>query len=145
MQVTKGTWRMREHCVPGALSSSHAREPGNEARAAWDPITYSFSALLGVLSPLCAQAPVTVFWQEPKPMNRDRGLLPPVYDTLIRTHPPPDILLPCLASLFIVIVFFLSFPPGNCAPFSAHFWLFLCFIPAVPLLVFIATDAWGLV
>ena len=28
--------------------------------------------------------------QEPKPMNRDRGLLPPVYDSLIRTHPPPD-------------------------------------------------------
>ena len=25
--------------------------------------------------------------QEPNPMNRDRGLLPPVYD---RTHPPPD-------------------------------------------------------
>ena len=32
MQVTKGTWRMREQCVPGSLSSSHAREPGNEAR-----------------------------------------------------------------------------------------------------------------
>ena len=31
MQVTKGTWRMREQCVPGSLSSSHAREPGNEA------------------------------------------------------------------------------------------------------------------
>ena len=31
--------------------------------------------------------------QEPRPMNRDRGLLPPVYDTLVRTHPPPDILL----------------------------------------------------
>ena len=28
--------------------------------------------------------------QEPKPMNRDRGLLPPVYDSLIRTHPPLD-------------------------------------------------------
>ena len=28
--------------------------------------------------------------QEPNPMNRDRGLLPPVYDSLIRTHPPPD-------------------------------------------------------
>ena len=26
--------------------------------------------------------------QEPKPMNRDRGLLPPVYDSLIRTNPP---------------------------------------------------------
>ena len=33
MQVTKGTWRMREQCVPGSLSSSHAREPGNEASA----------------------------------------------------------------------------------------------------------------
>ena len=32
MQVTKGAWRMREHCVPGSLSSSSAREPGNEAR-----------------------------------------------------------------------------------------------------------------
>ena len=34
MQVTKGTWRMREQCVPGSLSlsSSHAREPGNEAK-----------------------------------------------------------------------------------------------------------------
>ena len=26
-----GTWRMREQCVPGSLSSSHAQEPGNEA------------------------------------------------------------------------------------------------------------------
>ena len=33
MQVTKGTWRMREQCVPGSLSSSPAREPGNEARS----------------------------------------------------------------------------------------------------------------
>ena len=32
MQVTKGTWRMREQCVPGSLSSAHAQEPGNEAR-----------------------------------------------------------------------------------------------------------------
>ena len=31
MQVTKGTWRMREQCVPGPLSFSPAREPGNEA------------------------------------------------------------------------------------------------------------------
>ena len=31
MQVTKGTWRMREQCVPGSLSSSPTREPGNEA------------------------------------------------------------------------------------------------------------------
>ena len=34
MQVTKGTWCMREQCVPGSLSSSPAREPGNEAKAA---------------------------------------------------------------------------------------------------------------
>ena len=34
MQVTKGTWRIREQCVPGSLSSSHAWEPGNEAREA---------------------------------------------------------------------------------------------------------------
>ena len=31
MQVTKGTWRIREQYVPGSLSSSPAREPGNEA------------------------------------------------------------------------------------------------------------------
>ena len=31
MQVTKGTWHMCEQCVPGSLSSSPAREPGNEA------------------------------------------------------------------------------------------------------------------
>jgi len=31
MQVTKGTWRMREQRVPGSLSSSHAQEPGNKA------------------------------------------------------------------------------------------------------------------
>ena len=36
MQVTKGTWRMREHCVPGFLSSSPAQEPGNEASVAYD-------------------------------------------------------------------------------------------------------------
>ena len=35
MQVTKGTWGMREQCVPGSLSSSRspAQEPGNEASA----------------------------------------------------------------------------------------------------------------
>ena len=33
MQVTKGTWRMRKQCVPGSLSSSPAREPGNEAKS----------------------------------------------------------------------------------------------------------------
>ena len=32
MQVTKGTWHMCEQCVPGSLSSSLAREPGNEAK-----------------------------------------------------------------------------------------------------------------
>ena len=31
MQVTKETWCFREQCVPGSLSSSPAREPGNEA------------------------------------------------------------------------------------------------------------------
>ena len=31
MQVTKGTWRMREQCVPGSVSSSPAQEPGNKA------------------------------------------------------------------------------------------------------------------
>ena len=31
MQVTKGTWRMHEQCVPGSLSSSPAQQPGNEA------------------------------------------------------------------------------------------------------------------
>ena len=40
----------------------------------------------------------------------------------------------------VVIVFFFSFSPGNCTPFSAHFRLFLRFIPALPLLVLIATD-----
>ena len=33
MQVTKGTWRMREQCVPGSLSSSPAQETGNESRS----------------------------------------------------------------------------------------------------------------
>ena len=37
MQVTKGTWRMCEQCVPGSLSSSPAREPGNEASQAPEP------------------------------------------------------------------------------------------------------------
>ena len=31
MQVTKGTWRMHEQCVPGSLSSAYTQEPGNEA------------------------------------------------------------------------------------------------------------------
>ena len=34
MQVTKGTWHMREQCVPGPPSSSPTQEPGNEARLA---------------------------------------------------------------------------------------------------------------
>ena len=37
MQVTKGTWRMCEQCVPGSLSPSPAQEPGNEARQAPEP------------------------------------------------------------------------------------------------------------
>ena len=36
MQVTIGTWRMREQCVPGSLSSSPAQEPGNEARLSYN-------------------------------------------------------------------------------------------------------------
>ena len=32
MQVTKGTWRMREQSVPGSFSSSPAQEPGNKGR-----------------------------------------------------------------------------------------------------------------
>ena len=43
MQVTKGTWRMREQCVPGSLSSSYAREPGNEASMKWNLQTLSHS------------------------------------------------------------------------------------------------------
>ena len=34
MQATKVTWRMRKQCVSGLLSSSPAREPGNEANTA---------------------------------------------------------------------------------------------------------------
>ena len=40
MQVTKGTWHMREQCVPGSLSSSPAREPGNEAKYNYVYIVY---------------------------------------------------------------------------------------------------------
>ena len=32
IQDTKGTWLMREQCVPGSLFSSPAQEPGNEAK-----------------------------------------------------------------------------------------------------------------
>ena len=45
MQVTKGTWRMREQCVPGSLSSSPAQEPGNEAS-----ITCAFTKVLHALN-----------------------------------------------------------------------------------------------
>ena len=38
MQVTKETWHMREQCVPGSLSSSPAREPGNEAISSPDRV-----------------------------------------------------------------------------------------------------------
>ena len=31
MQVTKGTRRMHEQCVPGSVCSSPAQEPGNNA------------------------------------------------------------------------------------------------------------------
>ena len=37
-------------------------------------------------------------------------------------------------------VLVLLLPTRDLYPFSAHFWLFLCFIPAVPLLVIIATE-----
>ena len=45
MQVTKGTWCIREQCVPGSLSSSPAREPGNEAICAFALYTGSASGL----------------------------------------------------------------------------------------------------
>ena len=35
MQVTKGTRRMREQCVPGSLSSSPTQDPGSEAIAVY--------------------------------------------------------------------------------------------------------------
>ena len=41
MQVTKGTWRMREQCGPGSLSSSPAQEPGNEARVMFVFVQFS--------------------------------------------------------------------------------------------------------
>ena len=44
MQVTKGTWRMREQCVPGYLSSSPAQEPGNEASTSRAPALEMHSA-----------------------------------------------------------------------------------------------------
>ena len=31
MQVTKGTWRMQEHCVPRLCFLLPTREPGNKA------------------------------------------------------------------------------------------------------------------
>ena len=43
MQVTKETWRMREQCVPGSLSSSPAQEPGNETIVIVDRHCYSAS------------------------------------------------------------------------------------------------------
>ena len=44
MQVTKGTWRMHEQCVPGSLSSSPTPEPGNEAN---HPPAWSRSMIVG--------------------------------------------------------------------------------------------------
>ena len=32
MEVTKRTGRIRKQCMPGSLSSSPAREPGNKAK-----------------------------------------------------------------------------------------------------------------
>ena len=54
---------------------------GHITRAAWNPINYMYR---------CQTLEAWHIRQEPKPMNRDRGLLPPVYDSLIRTHPPSD-------------------------------------------------------
>ena len=45
MEVTKETWRMREQCVPGSLSSSPAQEPGNEAIPSHACSTCNFAKL----------------------------------------------------------------------------------------------------
>ena len=44
MQISKGTWCMREQCVPGSLSSSPAQEPGNKATTT--PDSHSVTARL---------------------------------------------------------------------------------------------------
>ena len=54
MQVTKGTWCMREQCVPGSLSSSPAQEPGNEANVEHEvAIAGKGAFLLGFLIEYC--------------------------------------------------------------------------------------------
>ena len=50
MQVTKGTWHMREQCVPGSLSSSPAQEPGNEASVKLQ-YTYLYNYDMGIQWP----------------------------------------------------------------------------------------------
>ena len=52
MQVTKETWRMREQCVPGSLSSSPAREPGNEASVHPVDVCCCFSADTPYVTPI---------------------------------------------------------------------------------------------
>ena len=53
MQVTKGTWRMREQCVPGSLSSSPAQEPGNEARDVVAPQSESSNQVFRMHNYMC--------------------------------------------------------------------------------------------
>ena len=50
MQVTKGTWRMREQCVPGSLFSSPAQEPGNKANHSVAVISNTDSSILPNIS-----------------------------------------------------------------------------------------------
>ena len=87
-------------------------------------------------------SPNTEAWhirQEPNPMNRDRGLLPPVYDSFIRTHPPPDFNVDNVALSSLIVHFHcLSFSSRQGIVFTSG--CFYVFIPAAPLLVLIATD-----
>ena len=61
MQVTKGTWRMHKQWAPGSLSSSPAREPGNEASIfhnyTWQTFCHSISrpflSMQGYMYNLC--------------------------------------------------------------------------------------------
>ena len=61
MQVTKGTWRMREQCVPGSLSSSPAREPGKRLHSD-----------VRLLEMLTAQEPFSRFASFQKAVNAKR-------------------------------------------------------------------------
>ena len=79
MQVTKGTWRMREQCVPGSLSSSPTQEPGNEASMS-DTVTINADIKKG--RPRCyAKSQQDMFWSIPGLISfawvtRRRGLPP---------------------------------------------------------------------